>query len=202
VAPGFGTRGTEGKILAAQYARVNKVPYFGICLGMQIAVIEFARHVAGMPGANSAEFDDNASQKVIDLMPDQRAIEDKGATMRLGAYPCVLKEGTLAAKAYGKLDISERHRHRYEVSDAYRETLEQRGLVVSGASPDGHLVEMIELANHPFFVGCQFHPEFKSRPQAPQPLFRDFVAAALKTRGGKAINGTAVVSESPSEERA
>jgi CTP synthase len=180
VAPGFGTRGTEGKIAAARYARENGVPYFGICLGMQIAVIEFARHVAGLAGANSTEFDDKTPHPVIDFLPEQRAITDKGATMRLGAYPCTLVPGSKAAAAYGALEISERHRHRYEVNNDYREVLVGQGLVVSGTSPDNRLVEMVELPGHPYFVGCQFHPEFKSRPQAPAPLFRSFIGAALR----------------------
>jgi CTP synthase len=182
VAPGFGTRGVEGKIAAARYARENRVPYFGICLGLQIAVIEFARNVAGLAGANSTEFDPNAQHPVIDFLPEQRTITDKGATMRLGAYPCVLVPGSQAAVAYGATEISERHRHRYEVNNSYREALTARGLVVSGTSPDHRLVEMIELSDHPYFVGCQFHPEFKSRPQAPAPLFRSFIAASLRAR--------------------
>ncbi len=186
VAPGFGTRGTEGKISAAQYAREKKVAYFGICLGMQIAVIEFARNVAILTNANSTEFNPNTPHKVIDFLPNQSESIDKGATMRLGAYPCTLKPGTLAAKAYGTEHISERHRHRYEVNNAYRETLEKHGMIISGASPDGNLVEMIELADHPFFVACQFHPEFKSRPLQPQPLFRDFVGAALTSQRKRA----------------
>jgi CTP synthase len=182
VAPGFGTRGTEGKIAAARFARENAVPYFGICLGLQIAVIEFARNVAGLRGANSTEFEPNPTYPVIDFMPEQRNVTDKGATMRLGAYPCVLTPGTRAAVAYGVHEISERHRHRYEVSNQFRDQLVQHGLVVSGVSPDQRLVEMIELKNHPYFVGCQFHPEFKSRPQSAHPLFRSFIAAALRAR--------------------
>jgi CTP synthase len=182
VAPGFGTRGTEGKIAAARYAREKGVPYFGICLGMQIAVIEFARNVAGLRGANSAEFEPSPAHPVIDFMPEQRNITDKGATMRLGAYPCVLKSGSLAEAAYGSTQISERHRHRYEVNNDYRDKLVEAGLVISGLSPDQRLVEMIELKNHPYFVGCQFHPEFKSRPQEPHPLFQSFIAAALRAR--------------------
>ncbi len=185
VAPGFGTRGTEGKIAAARYAREKGVPYFGICLGMQIAVIEFARNVAGLRGANSAEFEPKPAHPVIDFMPEQRNITDKGATMRLGAYPCVLKSGTRAEAAYGTTQISERHRHRYEVNNDYRERLAAAGLVISGVSPDERLVEMIELKDHPYFVGCQFHPEFKSRPQEPHPLFQSFIAAALRVRAEK-----------------
>jgi CTP synthase len=182
VAPGFGTRGTEGKIAAARYARENGVPYFGICLGLQIAVIEFARNVAGLRNANSTEFEERPAYPVIDFLPEQRAITDKGATMRLGAYPCVLSPGSRAAAAYGTHEISERHRHRYEVNNEFRDTLVSHGLVISGASPDNKLVEMIELKNHPYFVGCQFHPEFKSRPQTPHPLFRSFIAASLRAR--------------------
>jgi CTP synthase len=182
VAPGFGTRGIEGKISAARYARENKAPYFGICLGMQIAVIEFARNVAGLSGANSTEFDERTAHPVIDFLPEQRSITEKGATMRLGAYPCLLESGTKAAMAYGTTEISERHRHRYEVNNTYRELLMSHGLTVSGTSPDRRLVEMIELPDHPYFVGCQFHPEFKSRPQSPAPLFHSFIAAALRAR--------------------
>jgi CTP synthase len=182
VAPGFGTRGSEGKIAAARYARENGVPYFGICLGLQIAVIEFARNVAGLRGANSTEFEPNPAYPVIDFMPEQRTVTDKGATMRLGSYPCVLTPGTRAAIAYGVHEVSERHRHRYEVNNQFREVLVQHGLVISGVSPDQRLVEMIELKNHPYFVGCQFHPEFKSRPQTAHPLFRSFIAAALRVR--------------------
>jgi CTP synthase len=182
VAPGFGTRGTEGKIESARYAREKGVPYFGICLGMQIATIEFARNVAGLHGANSTEFEEKPAYPVIDFLPEQRDIKDKGATMRLGACPCVLSPGTRAEAAYGAREISERHRHRYEVNNEYRERLVAAGLVIAGASPDGNLVEMIELRNHPYFVACQFHPEFKSRPQNPHPLFRSFIGAALRAR--------------------
>jgi CTP synthase len=182
VAPGFGTRGIEGKIAAARYARETRTPYFGICLGMQIAVIEFARNVAGLAGANSTEFDERTAHPVIDFLPEQRSVTEKGATMRLGAYPCVLEPGTKAAAAYGATEISERHRHRYEVNNTYRELLMSHGLTVSGTSPDRRLVEMVELPDHPYFVGCQFHPEFKSRPQSAAPLFRSFIAAALRAR--------------------
>ncbi len=176
---GFGERGTEGKIAAIRYAREKGVPFFGICLGMQLAVVEFARHVAGIANANSAEFDPSAPA-VIDLMPEQRNLRDKGATMRLGAYPCTLAPDTLAAQAYGSTEISERHRHRYEVNNDFRDQLVAKGLVLSGTSPDKRLVEMIELRNHPYFVGCQFHPELKSRPMAAHPLFTRFVRAALE----------------------
>jgi CTP synthase len=176
---GFGDRGTEGKIAAIGFARTHRIPYFGICLGMQLAVVEFARHVGGLAGANSTEFDKDTPAPVVDLMPNQRGVRAKGATMRLGAYPCVLAAGSIAAEAYGTTEISERHRHRYEVANEYRERLAEAGLRLSGLSPDQHLVEMIELPVHPFFVGCQFHPEFKSRPAAPHPLFARFVQAAL-----------------------
>ena len=187
---GFGSRGIEGKICAAEYARKNKVPYFGICLGMQIAVTEFARNVANMEGAHSQEFDENTPYPVIYLMAKwyddktgtiQRrdVTSDKGGTMRLGAYPCTLKAGTLAHDAYGVFNISERHRHRYEFNNSFKQRLEEKGLVISGVSPSGELVEIIEIKGHPWFLGCQFHPEFKSRPMEPHPLFREFVRAAL-----------------------
>jgi CTP synthase len=183
---GFGDRGTEGKIAAIGYARTNKIPFFGICLGMQLAVVEFARHVAGLAGANSVECDKDAPHLVIDLMPDQRGIRNKGATMRLGAYPCVLSPGSLAADAYGANEINERHRHRYEFANDYRSALVEAGLVLSGMSPDKRLVEMVELRDHPFFIGCQFHPEFKSRPAAPHPLFARFVRAAVERQTARA----------------
>jgi CTP synthase len=182
VAPGFGARGTEGKIASIRYAREKKVPFFGICFGMQLAVVEFARHVCGLQGASSSELDPATPHPVVDLMPDQRGITDMGATMRLGAYPCLLLEGTRAAEAYGTQHISERHRHRWEVNNAYRETLQNHGLSLSGLSPDRRLVEMIELRDHPYFLGCQFHPEFKSRPMAPHPLFLRFIRAALEAQ--------------------
>lgn len=178
VAPGFGARGTEGKIAAVKFAREGKVPYFGICFGMQMACIEFARNVCHLDGANSTEITATTPHPVVDLMPDQRGVTDKGATMRLGTYPCTLKPGTKAAEAYGETEIQERHRHRWEINNAYRERLERAGMVISGASPDGRLVEMIELPWHPYFVACQFHPEFKSRPGAPHPLFDRFVRAS------------------------
>ncbi len=179
---GFGKRGVEGKIEAIRHARENKVPFFGICLGMQTAVIEYARNVAGLAGAHSGEFSPESKDLVIDLMPDQKGVVDKGGTMRLGAWPCQLEKGSLAAGIYGKGDISERHRHRYEVSNEYRAGLEQAGMRMSGRSPDGHLVEIVELDGHPWFLGCQFHPEFKSRPTSPHPLFKDYVGAALGHR--------------------
>jgi CTP synthase len=177
---GFGDRGTEGKIAAIGYARQNKIPFFGICLGMQLAVVEYARQVAGLASANSSEFDKDTPYPVIDLMPEQRGVRNKGATMRLGAYPCTLTPASLAADAYGTTEISERHRHRYEFSNDYRDRLIEAGMILSGTSPDKRLVEMIELRDHPFFVGCQFHPEFKSRPITPHPLFARFVRAALE----------------------
>ena len=177
---GFGDRGIEGMILAAQYARENRIPYLGICLGMQIAVIEFARHVAGWSDAHSAEFDSATAHPVIDLMPDQVGVTAKGGTMRLGKYPCQLTAGTRAQAAYGQSEIWERHRHRYECSNVFRPALEEAGLRIAGTSPDGRLVEMVELPEHPWYVGCQFHPEFKSRPDRPHPLFRGFVTAALE----------------------
>ncbi len=180
---GFGQRAFEGKIAAAHYARENKVPYLGICLGLQAAVCEFARNVANLPGATSAEFDEDAEYPVIDLMPEQEDVDDKGGTMRLGAYPCKVAPDTTAYQAYGEEIIYERHRHRYEVNNAFRERLIDAGLIVSGVSPDERLVEMIELPDHPWFVANQGHPEFKSRPTRPHPLFRDFVAAAIKQRG-------------------
>jgi CTP synthase len=177
---GFGDRGTEGKIQAIGFARTNKIPFFGICLGMQLAVVEYARSVGLLESANSAEFDRDTPHPVIDLMPDQRSIRTKGASMRLGGFPCTLLPGSIAADAYGTTEISERHRHRYEFANDYREALEKAGLVLSGTSPDRKLVEMVELSEHPYFVGCQFHPEFKSRPTAPHPLFARFVRAAAE----------------------
>ncbi|MBC8070376.1 MAG: CTP synthase [Deltaproteobacteria bacterium] len=179
---GFGHRGSEGKIEAIRYAREQKIPFLGICLGMQMAVIEYARDVAGLPGAQSGEFAPEADDRLIDLMSDQHQVQDKGGTMRLGAYDCALVPGTLSAKIYGTPKISERHRHRYEFNNAYREKLEGAGLVLSGLSPDGRLVEMVELrtGEHPFFVGCQFHPEFRSRPTAPHPLFSAYIGAAIE----------------------
>jgi len=180
---GFGDRGIEGKILAVKYARENKVPFFGICLGLQMAVVEYARNVVGLAGAHSSELDPETPHPVIDIMPDQINIEDKGGTMRLGTYPCKVSPGTKAFEAYGSELIYERHRHRYEVNNQYRDTLADHGLVFSGLSPDERLVEMIELPGHPWFVAGQFHPEFKSRPTRPQPLFREFIAAAKKNSG-------------------
>jgi CTP synthase len=187
---GFGSRGAEGKIAAVRFAREQRVPYLGICFGMQFAVIEYARNVAGLDGANSTEVDPNTPHPVIDLLPEQRAIEDKGATMRLGNWPCVLKPGTRAHKAYGTERIAERHRHRYEFNPDYRQLLEEEaGLVVSGTSPDGRLVEVVEVADHPWFVACQFHPEFASTPFRPSPLFVDFIKAARKHANGAGAAG-------------
>lgn len=177
---GFGSRGIEGMILAAEYAREHKIPYLGICLGMQIAVIEYARNKAGLLDAHSGEFDEQCANKVIDFMPGQSEDLDKGGTLRLGGYPCLIQENTKMEECYGADLIYERHRHRYEFNNAYREKLEQAGLRISGTSPEGRLVETVELSDHPFYVGVQFHPEFKSRPNEPHPLFCGFIGAALK----------------------
>ena len=176
---GFGGRGIEGMILSAQYAREHNVPYFGICLGMQIAVIEYARNVLGLADANSGEFDDNCDNKVIDFMPGQSDDINKGGTLRLGAYPCVIAKGTTMERCYESESISERHRHRYEFNNDYREQLQNAGLTLGGTSPDGRLVETVELTERPFHVGVQYHPEFKSRPNKPHPLFKGFIGAAL-----------------------
>jgi CTP synthase len=176
---GFGERGTDGKILAIQYSRENNIPLFGICLGMQMATAEFARNVAGLEKANSTEFDATTPNPVVHLMSEQKNITDKGATMRLGSYPCKLEPDTLAQKIYNLSEIDERHRHRYEFNNSYKEILEKAGLKISGSSPDGSLVEIIEIPDHPFFIGCQFHPEFKSRPLKPHPLFVSFIKAGL-----------------------
>ena len=182
---GFGVRAFEGKIAAAHYARTHNVPFLGICLGLQAAVCEFARNVCDMPGATSTEFDEEAEFPVIDLMPEQEDVEDKGGTMRLGAYPCVVAEDSLAFKTYGESLIYERHRHRFEVNNAYRERLVEGGLVISGLSPDGRLTEMVELSDHPYFIASQGHPEFKSRPTRPHPLFAGLVAAAQVRRAAQ-----------------
>ena len=176
---GFGNRGTEGMILAAQYARVHKIPYLGICLGMQMAIVEFARHVLGYEDANSIELDPSTKHPVIALMPDQESVEDLGGTLRLGSYPCVLAENSKAKELFGTKEIQERHRHRYEVNNAFREELAAKGMTIAGTSPDGHIVEMIEVREHPFFEGTQGHPEFKSRPNHAHPLFRGFVKTAV-----------------------
>jgi CTP synthase len=186
VPPGFGERGIEGMLEAIRFARVTGMPFLGLCLGMQCAVIEFARNVCGIEGATSAEFDPAARHAVIHLMPSQQQVVKKGGTMRLGSWPCVLREGTLARRVYGAEVVHERHRHRYEVNNAYRETFEEHGLVLSGLSPDGELVEMAEVADHPWFIGSQFHPELRSRPTRPHPLFREFVHAELASREGSA----------------
>ncbi len=175
---GFGDRGIEGKICAVRYARENKIPFFGICLGMQMAVIEFARNVVDLKGAHSSELDPNTSYPVIDIMPEQKDIEEMGGTMRLGLYPCKIAEGTKAKEAYSEELVYERHRHRYEFNNLYRDKLTQNGMIISGVSPDERLVEIVEIKDHPWFVGCQFHPEFKSRPTRSQPLFREFIKAA------------------------
>ena len=180
---GFGQRGIEGKIEAIRYARENKVPFFGICLGMQLAVVEFARNVAGLEGAHSSELDPDTPYPVIDIMPEQKDISDKGGTMRLGAYPCVLKEDTFSKAAYNTDNISERHRHRFEMNNAYRDKLADAGLVIAGTSPNNKLVEIVELKDHPWFVGVQFHPEFKTRPTSPHPLFKQFVEKSLDNSG-------------------
>jgi CTP synthase len=192
---GFGHRGIEGKVLAARYARTRRVPYLGLCLGLQCGVIEFARDVVGAPDANSTEFDLFTSDPVIDFMPDQRELEDKGGTMRLGLYPARLTAGSKAAEAYGEEVVYERHRHRFEVSNRYREALQKAGMIMSGQSPDGRLVEIVELQDHPWYVASQFHPEFRSRPDRPHPLFSGFVAAAIEqaaTAGGADVDGEAV----------
>jgi CTP synthase len=182
---GFGVRGVEGKIDAIRYARERHIPYFGLCLGMQCAVIEFARHVAGIKDANSSEFAPSCSDPVIDLMADQQSVQDKGGTMRLGTYGCKLSDGSLAQKSYGVTEVTERHRHRYEFNNAYRDRLREKGLVLSGLSPDGRLVEIVELPSHPWFLATQFHPEFNSRPHRPHPLFSGFVGAALRKKCGR-----------------
>jgi CTP synthase len=176
---GFGERGVEGKIKAARYAREHKVPYLGLCLGMQVATIEFARDVCGLEGANSTEFDKQAKEPVISLLEEQREVRNKGASMRLGTWPTKIGQGTLAEKIYGQPDVMERHRHRYEFNMKYRDRMDAKGFVVSGTSPDGTLAELIELRDHPYFIGCQYHPEFQSKPNKPHPLFKGFVEACL-----------------------
>ena len=184
---GFGERGIEGKILAAKFARENKVPYLGLCLGMQIATIEFGRHVLGLKGAHSTEFDPNTPHPVIALLDDQRKVTKKGGTMRLGAQPCQLAMGSKAQLLYGAFVVNERHRHRYEFNNAYRQRYEEAGFTFSGTSTDGKLVELIELKDHPFFVASQFHPEFMSKPNSPHPLFRGFIAAAHQRQHNKPL---------------
>ena len=183
---GFGSRGIEGMVLAAKFARERDIPYLGICLGMQVAVIEFCRNVCGIADANSGEFDEYGLNKVIDFMPDQNADINKGGTLRLGSYPCEIKPGTKMAECYGKELIDERHRHRYEFNNEFRETVEQNGMKISGTSPDGRLVESVELPDKRFFVAGQFHPEFKSRPNRAHPLFKGFVGAAVEYSEEKA----------------
>lgn len=180
---GFGERGIEGKVLAVQYARNREIPFFGICLGLQMAIVEFARNACGLHGANSEEFNAKTPYPVIHIMEEQKKIKDKGASMRLGAYPCRLKIGSLCHQVYNRKEVQERHRHRFEVNNEFREALESKGLVFSGLSPDAALVELFEYPGHPFFVGCQFHPEFKSKPTKPHPLFVHFIRAALKQAG-------------------
>lgn len=197
---GFGYRGIEGKVLAARYAREHKVPYLGLCLGMQVMVIELARHAIGSDEPNSSEFDISTRYPVIDLMPEQKDVLDMGGTMRLGAYPCRLVPGTRAAAAYGEPLIYERHRHRFELNNDFRPLLQQAGLIFSGLSPDGRLVEIAELADHPWMVGTQFHPEFKSRPDRPHPLFRDFIGAALERKRRTYSQATLLAGEETSQE--
>lgn len=179
---GFGERGTEGKIKAIEFARTRKIPFFGICLGMQMAVVEYARNVCGLEDAFSSEFKPDCLNPVIHLMEEQKGVIRKGGTMRLGAYPCTLTKGSFAQKAYGTLEISERHRHRYEFNNKNRTILVENGLVLSGVYKEGDLVEIVEITDHPWFVGCQFHPEFKSKPLNPHPLFKAFIAAALQNK--------------------
>ncbi len=182
---GFGERGSEGKIAAIRYARENQIPFFGICLGMQMAVVEFSRHVCDIEDAYSAEFREDAKNPVIHMMEGQKVVTRKGGTMRLGAYPCDLGKGSLARRIYGKENITERHRHRFEFNNGFRKKLKECGLVISGVCPEGDLVEIVELPEHPWFLGCQFHPEFRSRPMVPHPLFESFIGACLKQRGEK-----------------
>jgi CTP synthase len=203
VAHGFGARGVEGKLKAIRYARENRIPFYGICYGMQMAVIEFARHVVGLDGAHTEEVDPNTPHPVIHLLPEQRSVGDKGGTMRLGAYPCRLLPNSLAARVYGDTVIYERHRHRYEVNNEYRALLERHGLVFSGVSPDNRLVEIIELPDHPFFLAGQFHPEFKSRPNRPHPVFVGLVRAALEYRARRSERAHAAIESgaSPAPQR-
>jgi len=196
---GFGVRGVEGMVEAIRAAREGKIPFFGICLGMQVAIIEFARHVAGLDDSNSSEFAPECGHPVISLLESQQGVQDMGGTMRLGTYPCRLRPGSKAAEIYGQPEISERHRHRYEVSNQYRERFQQQGMRLSGLSPDGSLVEMIELPDHPYFVACQFHPELKSRPTRPHPLFSAFVAAAAQRATTRTSTSTASAPRSLAE---
>jgi CTP synthase len=194
---GFGIRGVEGMLEAIRWSRTNGLPFFGICLGLQCAVIEYARNVAGMEQSHSGEFSKDASQLVVCLMDNQRQVTDLGGTMRLGAYPARLRDGSRAHQAYGTAEISERHRHRYEVNNAYRDLLAEHGMRFSGLSPDGHLVEILEVPDHPWFLGVQFHPELKSRPMRAHPLFASFIQAAMQRRG--ATNGKVEHARAPKE---
>jgi len=186
---GFGERGVEGKIKAARFAREHKVPYLGLCLGMQVATIEFARNVCGLKGANSTEFDKDAKEPVISLLEEQREIRNKGASMRLGTWPTKIGKGTLAEKIYGSGEVMERHRHRYEFNMKYRDRMNEKGFTISGTSPDGTLAELVELRDHPYFVGCQYHPEFQSKPNKPHPLFKGFIQACLAYQAGATHDG-------------
>ena len=177
---GFGSRGTQGKIIACNYARTHNIPYLGICLGMQIAIIEFARNVLGLDGANSAEIDPETPYPVIDILPEKKNLSDLGGTLRLGEYPCVLNKESKSYALYGEEEIKERHRHRYEVNNDFRQQLLDGGMIFAGTSPDNHIVEMVEIPDHPWFVAGQFHPEFKSRPNKPHPLFKGFVTACAE----------------------
>jgi CTP synthase len=193
---GFGERGVEGKINAARYAREHRIPYLGLCLGMQVATIEFARNVCGIKKANSTEFDKDTPNPVISLLEEQRGVRNKGASMRLGTWPTKIVPDTLAQKLYGDTEVTERHRHRYEFNMKYRDQMNARGFVISGTSPDGTLAELIELCDHPYFVGCQYHPEFQSKPNHPHPLFRGFITAALAYEAA-AEKRTDVIEETP-----
>ena len=181
---GFGERGVEGKIKAARFAREHKIPYLGLCLGMQVATIEFARNVCGIESANSTEFDKNAKEPVISLLEEQRGVRNKGASMRLGTWPTKIATGTLAEKIYGSNEVLERHRHRYEFNMKYRDRMNEKGFTISGTSPDGALAELIELRDHPYFLACQYHPEFQSKPNKPHPLFKGFIQACLARQSG------------------
>jgi CTP synthase len=188
---GFGARGIEGKINTARYAREHKIPFLGLCLGMQVATIEFAKNVCGIANANSTEFDKESAEPVISLLEEQRGVRKKGASMRLGTWPTKIVEGTLAEKIYGATEVTERHRHRYEFNMKYRDRMNAKGFVISGTSPDGTLAELIELRDHPYFVGCQYHPEFQSKPNKPHPLFKGFVQACLTRKTSRATHGQA-----------
>jgi CTP synthase len=194
---GFGERGVEGKIKAARFAREHKVPYLGLCLGMQVATIEFARNVCGIAGANSTEFDKNAKEPVISLLEEQRGVSNKGASMRLGTWPTKITKGTLAEKIYENDEVLERHRHRYEFNMKYREKMNEKGFTISGTSPDGALAELVELRDHPYFVACQYHPEFQSKPNKPHPLFKGFIQACL----ARQANAETLASDGPLSRR-